>query len=179
MIRLTLLSFFLLHLCAGFDPLASQPRTITRLASSVASYPFDDDDLHFRQMITKARECAFSDTGSAVDAKWYLHEILHLESGCVSGNLSGAICENVDEVADIVAHLRAKVAAQATDVSVPNVALTIMSSTVLLMVAAILMTTVAIPGSDKTPFTLQEWMWAIQGGYVDNMIDHFMRNGGL
>jgi hypothetical protein len=29
------------------------------------------------------------------------------------------------------------------------------------------------------PFTLQEWMWAYQGGYLDDMISHYLRNGGL
>jgi hypothetical protein len=30
-----------------------------------------------------------------------------------------------------------------------------------------------------TPFTAQEWMWAFQGGYLDTMVSHFFRNGGL
>lgn len=32
---------------------------------------------------------------------------------------------------------------------------------------------------DVTPFTLQEWLWAAKGGYLDTMILHFIRNGGL
>ena len=32
---------------------------------------------------------------------------------------------------------------------------------------------------DAVPFTPQEWWWALQGGYVDTMIAHFVRNGGL
>ena len=32
---------------------------------------------------------------------------------------------------------------------------------------------------DVTPFTLQEWLWAAKGGYLDTMIAHFIRNGGL
>jgi hypothetical protein len=32
---------------------------------------------------------------------------------------------------------------------------------------------------DVTPFTLQEWWWAMKGGYLDTMLIHFMRNGGL
>ena len=31
----------------------------------------------------------------------------------------------------------------------------------------------------KVPFTLQEWMWATQGGYLHTMIDYYIRNGGL
>jgi hypothetical protein len=33
---------------------------------------------------------------------------------------------------------------------------------------------------DVTPFTLQEWWWAMKaGGYLDAMLVHFMRNSGL
>lgn len=32
---------------------------------------------------------------------------------------------------------------------------------------------------NAVPFTAQEWWWAIQGGYLDTMVAHFVRNGGL
>lgn len=32
---------------------------------------------------------------------------------------------------------------------------------------------------DAIPFTPQEWWWAIQGGYLDTMVSHFIRNGGI
>ena len=32
---------------------------------------------------------------------------------------------------------------------------------------------------DVTPFTLQEWWWAMKGDYLDAMLVHFTRNGGL
>jgi len=32
---------------------------------------------------------------------------------------------------------------------------------------------------DAVPFTAQEWWWAMQGGYLDTMVAHFIRNGGL
>jgi hypothetical protein len=60
-------------------------------------------------MMIQARECAFSDEGSADEARSFLHQILHVQSGCVSGVLSGHdLCENQDDVAEIVAHLRQK-----------------------------------------------------------------------
>jgi hypothetical protein len=31
----------------------------------------------------------------------------------------------------------------------------------------------------STPFTLQEWYWALHGGYLDSMLGHYIRNGGL
>ena len=60
-------------------------------------------------MMIKARECAFSDDCSADEARSFLHQILHVQSGCVSGVLNGHdLCENQDDVAEIVAHLRQK-----------------------------------------------------------------------
>jgi hypothetical protein len=35
------------------------------------------------------------------------------------------------------------------------------------------------PKPDIVPFTGEEWLWATQGGYLDTMIAHFIRNGGL
>jgi hypothetical protein len=62
-------------------------------------------------MMIKARECVYSDDCdcSADEARSFLHQILHVQSGCVSGVLSGHdLCENQDDVAEIVAHLRQK-----------------------------------------------------------------------
>jgi hypothetical protein len=60
-------------------------------------------------MMIKARECAFSEECSADEARSFLHQILHVQSGCVSGVLNGRdLCENQDDVAEIVAHLRQK-----------------------------------------------------------------------
>ena len=30
-----------------------------------------------------------------------------------------------------------------------------------------------------TPFTLEEWGYALKGGYLNDMISHYIRNGGL
>ena len=177
MFRLALLSC-LLHVCVCFAPLTTPTQRLSALASSL--YLEDhEDDLSFRQMITKARECAYSDTGSAVDARVFLHEILMLESGCVSGTVSGAICENVDEIADLVAHLRAKAASSATNqVDVPQAVPGIVLGSIFAITFALLLTTMDM-GTGATPFTLQEWSWAAQGGYLDDMVAHYMRNGGL
>lgn len=32
---------------------------------------------------------------------------------------------------------------------------------------------------NAVPFTAQEWWWAMNGGYLDTMVAHFVRNGGL
>ena len=34
-------------------------------------------------------------------------------------------------------------------------------------------------GLDREAFTLQEWMWALQGGYLNTMMVHFVNHGGL
>ena len=198
MFRLTLL-FSALALCTSFAPLASQRvATTTRLASSVTSNHHDNywekqqqhDDLYFRQIISKARECAYNDDDddntAAKKARFFLHEILHLESSCVSGTLSGDICDNnnVDQVADIVAHLRVKAAVQS---EAPEMALTIMSdmaltllsTTVIFIMVAALVMTMNLSGSDATPFAHQEWGLSFQGGFVDKMLEHYLRNGGL
>jgi hypothetical protein len=74
-------------------------------STSVPSSEYQDEVT----MMIKARECAFSDVCSAAEARSFLHQILHVQSGCVSGVLSGHdLCENQDDVAEIVAHLRQK-----------------------------------------------------------------------
>ena len=36
------------------------------------------------------------------------------------------------------------------------------------------------PGSDVVaPFTAQEIMWAARDGYLDDLVHHFLQNGGL
>ena len=34
-------------------------------------------------------------------------------------------------------------------------------------------------GEGREAFTLQEWMWALQGGYLNTMMAHFVNHGGL
>lgn len=34
-------------------------------------------------------------------------------------------------------------------------------------------------GEGREAFTLQEWMWALQGGYLNTMVSHFISNGGM
>ena len=70
-----------------------------------------DTEDHATYLLSKARECAYSTDGSysAEDAQMYLHEMLHIQSGCASGKLIGHdLCEDQDTAADIVAHLRLK-----------------------------------------------------------------------
>jgi hypothetical protein len=34
-------------------------------------------------------------------------------------------------------------------------------------------------GEGRDAFSLQEWMWALQGGYLNTMVSHFISHGGL
>jgi len=91
---------------------------------------FAEEDAAF--ILTKAREFALrDDCGSdfggdneydkhyhslsdekaeSEEAKFWLGEILLLQSGCVAGTLAGKdLCENQDQAAEIVSHLRRKV----------------------------------------------------------------------
>jgi hypothetical protein len=64
-----------------------------------------------KYVMAKARDCAFSDSCSVHEAQVYLNQVLHVQSGCVTGTLSGHdLCDNQMEAAAIVAHLREKVA---------------------------------------------------------------------
>jgi hypothetical protein len=75
-----------------------------------------DDENSYRYLMARAKECAYSDYTTSSEARRYLQEILHIEEGCMSGSLSGHdLCDNVDEMADIVAHLRIKVQEDAID----------------------------------------------------------------
>jgi hypothetical protein len=172
---------FSLYVCVG---LAFAPLPVPRMAKTarlMATWGVslvEDDDLYFRQMISKARECAFSDDSSATDARRFLNEILHFESACVSGNLSGdTLCDNVEEVAEIVAHLRVKAENDppAPTSSISGLAPPYVGSFAFLVTVALL----RLATVDAGAFTVQEWIWAARGGYLDGMAEHFIRNGGL
>jgi hypothetical protein len=63
--------------------------------------------------------------------------------------------------------------------TVPNIA-TELSLGALMLVVAIFWTTLDMTQHhDVTPFTMQEWWWAMKDGYVANMIEFYFRNGGL
>jgi hypothetical protein len=85
--------------------------SILKISGGLVSPDFlNHDETSYRYLLAKARECAYSDTSTAAEARAFLTRILEMESGCVSGLLAGHdLCENVDEVADVVTHLRRRV----------------------------------------------------------------------
>jgi hypothetical protein len=105
-----LLVYTLVVATEAFSP-AGKPFATTRLVArnAVALLQADTED-HAAYLMHKAEECAFSDTCTVDDAKSFLREVLHVQSGCAAGTLLGhELCEDQAHVADIVSHLRAKV----------------------------------------------------------------------
>lgn len=149
-----------------------------RFANAVVIHD-ENDESSYRYILAKARECAFSDATTAKEAKHFLKDILELESGCVSGTLAGHdICDNVDEMAEIVAHLRQKVENNTLLTYKDMDAASTMATLVAVSAAFAVVAEVLRPDT-VVPFTLQEWIWAAQGGYLDTMVHHFIRNGGI
>jgi len=160
----------------------------------------------------KALECANSDSCSITDAKEYMRDILHVQSGCAAGTLNGfVLCEDVTLAAEIVSNLRVKIErgqsntemslgmrqkefAELVKASTGADGTTLSATGALTkapiqplylgMAAFYLFLMVNILGgreaaTSETPFTTDEWMMAVRGGYLDNMVTHFIRNGGL
>jgi len=53
------------------------------------------------------------------------------------------------------------------------------SAVAIAMVMAGLVGTHNFGGEAREALTLQEWMWALQGGYLNTMTSHFINHGGL
>jgi hypothetical protein len=85
--------------------------TPTRLLKPLAAVGVvieTEEDARF--ILSKAKECAYGDSCDVEDCELFLNEMLHLQSGCVTGTLIGDdLCEDQDVAADVVAHLREKV----------------------------------------------------------------------
>lgn len=141
----------------------------------------DDNWLMFQQ----ARDCASSDSCSLEAAEGYLSDVLHVQSACASGALVGNddVCENVDVAAEIVANLRAKIALESSigrrAVGGLKNSLPLTLGAVMILLSVIVASSSVTVSPDATPFTLQEWWWAMKGGYLPNMLEHYFRHGGL
>lgn len=108
MTRLLLLCL-LLTIVNAFVPLSVVRHQSSALGVSALA-PMLEDELSYRYVLAKAKECAFSDTSTSEEASSFLNRILEIESGCVAGTLTGhELCDNVGEMADLVAHLRQRV----------------------------------------------------------------------
>eukprot|EP00560_Eucampia_antarctica_P006434 CAMPEP_0197829228 /NCGR_PEP_ID=MMETSP1437-20131217/5661_1 /TAXON_ID=49252 ORGANISM="Eucampia antarctica, Strain CCMP1452" /NCGR_SAMPLE_ID=MMETSP1437 /ASSEMBLY_ACC=CAM_ASM_001096 /LENGTH=115 /DNA_ID=CAMNT_0043430769 /DNA_START=213 /DNA_END=560 /DNA_ORIENTATION=- len=58
----------------------------------------------------KGMDCANSDSCSIDEAQAYMNEIIHVQSGCVTGTLVGEdVCENIVFASEVIASLRQKI----------------------------------------------------------------------
>jgi len=128
-------------------------------------------------LMKKAQACADSDSCSLEDAKGYLDDVIHIQSGCASGVLLGSdVCSNVDSAVETVANLRAKIERETIRVIAINsgagasVGIALLSIFVAGMVAA---------NPEVAPFTPQEWWWALRDGYLPTMLGEYFKYGGL
>lgn len=85
------------------------------------------DELTYRYLLAKARECAYTDddgtsTALSAEARMYLDGILEIESGCASGVLHGRDLCGTDaaDVAEVVALLREKAAGSKSSLAAPG-----------------------------------------------------------
>mmetsp|Transcript_20107 Transcript_20107/g.30237 ORF Transcript_20107/g.30237 Transcript_20107/m.30237 type:complete len:122 (+) Transcript_20107:1-366(+) len=106
--------FFVLLFVSGFVSGFQTVTTLRRVSISLQSHPHlsganSEEDATY--LMAKAKECAYSDYGYSVeDAKLFLRELMHVQSGCVVGTIVGRdLCENQEQVAKIVKKLQKKI----------------------------------------------------------------------
>ena len=168
---------------AGFvapsTTIAVQRRQHGAASSSLQATAHATED-SYPSLLNSASLCANSDTCSIESAELYLKEIIHIQSGCAAGTLSGNdTCDDVLGVSAVVADLRRKIGEEGTG---REVVLRSFSSMELLGIGA-LYTIAAISmlhaSEGVVPFTAQEVWWAIRDGYAGDLAGHWFRNGGL
>lgn len=172
-------------------------------ASSSAQHATEE---FYPQLLNSASLCANSETCSVESAELYLKEIVHVQSGCAAGTLSGSnVCNDVLGVSEVVAGLRSKIEKGATKevrtfwdkrqeelVTLSTASLDNKSAPLkpaYLAIAALY--TIAViamvqPASmdmssvgGVVPFTAQEVWWAVRDGYIGDLTSHAFHNGGL
>jgi hypothetical protein len=133
------------------------------------------------RMMTKARECAFSDSCSIEESREHLRDVLNIQVACASGTVAGHdVCDNVQEVSEIVARLREHVNTGKHGLTTKQQGLSAAAAVPVAFVALALATMVAAPSDPNVvPFTAQEIGWAIRDGYLGELISHGMKHGGL
>ena len=167
-------AFFALLLAAqatAFTPRLGVKVPLPSLSASAA--------VTYDSLMKEAKEVAFDRTASPDEARRLLFEVLHVQSGCASGELMGEeICENVTEIAEIVAHLRDRCHHQPISRSVSSALFNslLFSSFCLLSIVA---TQTLTDSVDTSPFTLQEWQWAFHDDYLASMIRENLKYGGF
>lgn len=86
----------------------SPTRPVSSRRAGVALMETEDDA---RYILSRAKIAAYNgDFDDIQDCEMLLNEMLHMQSGCVTGTLVGHdLCEEQAVAADVVAHLREKI----------------------------------------------------------------------
>lgn len=156
-----------------------QQDSVFRSETSLHSYAIDNEDEAMRMMM-KANLCAHSDTCSIDEAEQYLQEVLHLQSNCASRLLtSSKVCDDVLFPSEVIAGLREKIRME-TALSKQG-AFRVGFNPIFLSVLAVYLSSGLFSLAHNNPdsFTMQEWWYAIRGGYLDDMVSQYMKYGGL
>jgi len=157
---------------------ASNPRQ--RLVRRNAHAVDSEEEALF--LMSKANTCAHSETCSIDEAEAYLEEIIHIQSGCVSGSFSSEqVCDNIEFPNEVIAALRQKIASSANTPTAALNAKSMMSPIFLTMFMIYLSSSIISMNQQQgvDTFTAQEVWWSIRDGYVPTMIAQFVKNGGL
>jgi len=104
----------LLATASAFSPSATHQHpsllsSASTTTTSVAASPQHATEESYPSLLQSASVCAHSDSCSIDLAEDYLREIVHVQSGCAAGTLSGGVCDDVLNVSAIVADLRVKI----------------------------------------------------------------------
>jgi hypothetical protein len=162
---------------AAFEP--TNQRVVIS-STKLNSHAIDSED-DAMVMMMNANTCAHSDTCSIEEAEQYLNEMLHIQSNCVSGTLqSDMICDDIEFPVEVIAGLRDKIQKQ-VELSNQGSVVKIGMNPIFLTVLALYTTSGILSLTHNNPdtFTMQEWMYALQGGYLDDMLSQYLKYGGL
>mmetsp|Transcript_8451 Transcript_8451/g.12241 ORF Transcript_8451/g.12241 Transcript_8451/m.12241 type:complete len:119 (+) Transcript_8451:127-483(+) len=110
MVKILYTILFITAAASGFQTMMVSRHTSVSLQSHPhLSGANSEEDATY--LLAKAKECAYSDYGFSVeDAKMFLRELMHVQSGCVVGTLVGReLCDDQEQVAKIVSKLRKKI----------------------------------------------------------------------
>ncbi|CAB9527598.1 expressed unknown protein [Seminavis robusta] len=154
----------------------AQRSTKTQLHSSMSS--LTEQEAHY--LMAKARECAFSDTCSVEESQQHLHDVLNIQVACASGTVAGQdICEDQQAAAEIVSRLRVNAESGRHGLTTRQQAMFGALPVTFFVLTCISMLLQINSNPGVVPFTPQEVGWALRDGYLDDLVSHFVKNGGL
>jgi len=131
----------------------------------------DDDTNGLRELLWNAEQCAHSDSCSLEEAGQYYNVL--------SSDGTAAMEYGADYDLDgVLASLKSKMDRQ--KVWLDQQAAAFGTPMLMLGLATVYSSyMIAQSNGEVLPFEINEWKMALDGGYLDTMVAHFIRNGGL